>query len=198
MGKSDIKIYTLSGKAEHGKNFTANIISSYYKEEYNKQVCQLANGDYLKFLAKLAGWNGGKDEKGRKFLQEFGTEYIRNEINDDFWVDEVIQQIDILSRYYDTFVITDTRFPNEIAKLEKRFGIENVVNIRVVRYDSIGNDFWEEHKSNLTEEQLNHPSETALNDYIFDYVLVNHVGLEGMLRCDVSQIIKTSEVNDVE
>jgi hypothetical protein len=190
-----IKIFTLSAKAEHGKNFTADIISSYYKEEYNKQVCQLANGDYLKFLSKLAGWDGSKGEKGRQFLQEFGTEYIRNEINEDFWVDEVIKQIEILSRYYDRFVITDTRFPNEIAKLEEIFGAENVINIRVVRYDDI-NGVYEEHKSNLTEEQLNHPSETALNDYVFDYVLINHVGQSAMLCFDVARTIKASEVNN--
>ena len=188
-----MKIYTISGKAEHGKNYTADIISSYYETRFDKQVCQLANGDYLKFLGKLAGWNGSKDEDGRKFLQEFGTDYIRNEINDDFWVDEVIKQIEILSKYYDTFVITDTRFPNEIAKLEERFGIENVVTLKVERYSDMGK-YYAEYKSNLTEEQLSHPSETALNDYTFDHILHNNDWTSGgLLSHEVASIIHMYE-----
>lgn len=191
-----MRIYTLSGKAEHGKNFVADIISSYYQEEYRKKVCQLANGDYLKFLSKLAGWNGSKDEDGRKFLQEFGTEYIRNTINDNFWVDEVIKQINVLKKYYDVFVITDTRFPNEIARLEEKFGIENVVTLKVVRYypsTTSLNSVFEEYRSSLTEEQLNHPSETSLNNYKFDHVLRNHMGKENILKNEIEDLIDYHE-----
>lgn len=165
----DIKIYTLSAKAEHGKNYTADLIQNYYESKYNQRVCQLANGNYLKFLSKLAGWNGSKDEQGREFLQQFGTEYIRNTINDDFWVDEIIKEISVLRKYYDVFIITDTRFPNEIEKLREEFGIKNVMSIYVNRLTEEG----KEYKSSLTEEQLNHPSETALNGFEFDDIIIN-------------------------
>ena len=192
---SDIKIFTLSGKAEHGKNFTADLIQGYYETKYNKRVCQLANGNYLKFLSKLAGWNGNKDEEGREFLQQFGTEYIRNTINDDFWVDEIIQEINILKKYYDIFLITDTRFPNEIHKLNDTFGIENVVSIHVYRLNEDSSIY----VSNLTKEQLNHPSETALNNFEFDEDLINQS--ESYLRDDVSDMVDMyekywSEVNN--
>jgi len=75
----------------------------------------------------------------------------------------------VLRKYYDIFIITDTRFPNEIEKLNDEFDIENVVTLHVYRLNEDGSIY----ASSLTQEQLNHPSETALNGFNFDEDIVN-------------------------
>jgi len=185
-----MKIYAISGKAEHGKNFTADLIKEYYEENFGQKACLLANGDYVKFLSKLAGWNGNKDEEGRKFLQEFGTNYIRNTIDANFWVDEVARQISILKKYFNVFIIVDVRFENEIRELARRYS--DVIAVRVKRINEDGSEY----KSILTEEQLNYPSETALDDFrFFDNLLFNR-NKEDLTTQVVEMINKVEGIND--
>ena len=68
---------------------------------------------------------------------------------------------------WDYVLIPDTRFPNEIVRMkEKGF---DVTSVRITRINF---------ESELTEAQKKHPSETALDNYIFDYRVTNDT-LEG-------------------
>lgn len=147
-------IITVCGKARHGKNTFADLLKKHSK----KRIFQIAYADYLKFIAeKYFGWNGKKDEQGRHLLQQLGTEQART-YNPDIWVNVVIELIKGIGHNYDYVVITDTRFPNEILRWDtKGFDFETVLVSRPG------------FQSELTEEQKQHPSETALDDYIFDY-----------------------------
>lgn len=157
----DLKIYTISGKAQHGKDTFANIL---YEELTNKghRVLLTHYADLLKFICKsLFNWDGQKDEKGRHILQYVGTDVVRKE-RPDYWVEFVIDMIDLFGENWDYVIIPDTRFPNEIDRLKGHY--DKVEHIRVVRPNFT---------STLTEEQLKHPSETALDDVLPDLTIFN-------------------------
>lgn len=165
------KIFIISGKARNGKDSTYEIMKKHL-EFYNEKCLRVAYGDYVKFIARqYLNWNGKKDEKGRQILQELGTERVRKELNKpDYWVDRVIDVIKIVGNEYKYIFITDARFPNEIELIKQAFP-NMVETIRVSRKDFI---------SPLTEEQQKHISETALDDYKFDYCIESENGLNNL------------------
>lgn len=152
-------VITISGKARHGKDTSAQILKSFL-ENAGKKVLIIHYADYLKFICKqYFGWNGEKDLAGRTLLQLVGTEKVRAK-EPDFWVSIVDKFMNVFQDDYDYFIIPDTRFPNEIEFLKKAGWI--VMTIKVIRPDF---------DNGLTEKQRNHPSETALDDYEFDYIM---------------------------
>ena len=159
-------IITISAKAQHGKDSFAKA----FKNETSKlhyRTLIIHYGDILKYVCKqYFGWNGEKDEVGRSILQRVGTNLCRNN-NPDCWVNCVIELVKGLKTEYDFVVIPDTRFPNEIEKWEDTEFF--VFSIRLNRKNEDGTDF----DNGLTEEQKQHPSETELDDYGFNYIIEN-------------------------
>lgn len=154
------KIITISGKAQHGKTTSAEIIKSVLTHK-NKTAIIFNYGDILKFICKdYFDWNEKKDEHGRQLLQYVGTDYIRK-YDKDFFVNIGINIIKVVFRDYDYILVADCRFPNEINALKKKFN--NVITLKVFR---------EDYENNLTEEQQQHPSETSLDTYLFDYIII--------------------------
>lgn len=155
---SKIKIILFSGKAECGKT-TASKMAMDSLTRLGYRVVKLSYAEYVKQTAKmLFGWNGEKDEAGRELLQWWGTDKVRAQ-SPDFWVDTVIRLVGVIDDMYDFVVIDDVRFENEL----NRWGNYTTYSIRVERPD---------HISALTKEQLEHISETALDNYQFDIRLV--------------------------
>ena len=155
-------IILISGKARHGKDTFAKFLKEGL-ESKGERVLICHYGDLLKFITKAyLGWNGEKDEEGRKLLQQVGTGLIR-EKEPDFWVNFIIKMLRFFGDKYDYILVPDTRFPNEVERMKQAFD-NKVFHIRVVRPDYI---------SDLTSEQLEHPSETALDNYVPDYEVLN-------------------------
>ena len=66
-----MKVIAISGKAEHGKTYTCNLLKELYEKQGKKvEIVPLALT--LKQQATELGWNGVKDIKGRTFLQDLG------------------------------------------------------------------------------------------------------------------------------
>jgi len=172
------KIILISGKAQHGKDSTADILMQYLE---GKSV-KLAFADYLKYLAtKFFNWNNIKDEQGRELLQKLGTDIIRDKLGwQNFHVDRICQDIKIAENEYDYFLIPDTRRKNEIYITKGMFP-DKVITIRVIRTDF---------KSPLTLEQQNHISETDLDHFNFDYYVSCRTGLE-YLEKEVQHLVKS-------
>ena len=155
------KVICISAKAQHGKDTTATILKSALEERGNK-VLIAHYADLVKYIAKeFFDWNGEKDEAGRTLLQHIGTDVVRTQ-RPDYWVDFIIDMLVMFGDKWDYVLIPDCRFPNEVDKMKYNF--EGSVHIRVVRPNF---------DSPLTIEQLNHRSETALDDYPYDYLLIN-------------------------
>jgi hypothetical protein len=97
---------------------------------------------------------------GRQYLQYYGTEAHRDVFGDDFWVEQVL---DTPVTDGTILVVTDMRFPNEIAGVLDRGGI--AVKIRREEADS---------------KPILHPSEQTLPDDQFDYFLDNNGSLNDL------------------
>ena len=78
----------------------------------------------------------------------------------------------------------DARFPNEIDIALQN--IKNCVAVRIERKNEDGTDWI---NPALTDDQRNHPSETSLDCYGFDYVLHNEGNLEE-LQAGAEAILK--------
>lgn len=156
-----MKIFCISGKAQHGKDTTANFMCEAL-EEKGKSVLIFHYADLLKYIAKqYFGWDGVKDENGRKLLQELGTDVIRKK-NPDYWVMFAVGFLRLFIDRWDYVLIPDCRFPNEINVL-KEAGFD-VTHIRVKRPNF---------DNGLTPEQQWHPSEIALDNIKADQIITN-------------------------
>lgn len=178
-------IILFSGLAQSGKTTSANFLKNHLENQGYK-VVKIALADYLKFICKeYFGWDGNKNENGRTILQQIGTNLIRDR-DANFWVDAVINLIDILYDKWYYVLIDDARFENEIIKWENAG--YNTKSVKIVR---------ENFDNGLTEEQKNHPSEIALNNYEFDYYIYNNSSLtelEYMIENDLLEwILKDME-----
>ncbi len=176
-----MKIINISGKAQHGKDTTASILKEKL-ELKNKKVLIAHYADLVKYTCqKFFNWDGQKDEKGRTILQYVGTDVIRAK-NPNYWVGFLKEFLGMFQDEWDYVIIPDCRFVNEC----EAWKIDNWPNVtvRVLRYNF---------KSPLTKEQLNHPSETSLDDYNFDYYIHN-LGEMNLLEEEVDEFIEWLEV----
>jgi hypothetical protein len=118
----------------------------------------------------------GKRMLVREFLQKLGTESIRDIIHPNAWVLALMSDYKALATYqygildlgepggfesknscvvYPNWIVTDVRFPNEAKAIKDRGGI-------IIRVDRPG------------IKPINpHPSETALDNWEFDYKIAN-------------------------
>ncbi|MBR3229934.1 MAG: hypothetical protein IKF91_03810 [Bacilli bacterium] len=175
-----MKIYVICGKARHGKDTTALAIKKAYKD---KKVINLSYGSYIKEFAKnISDWDGSEETKPRELLQHLGTEVIRNNIDKDFFIKRLCNDIRVYSYYFDVITISDARFPDEIITPKKLF--DNVITIKVVRSNF---------DTNLTLEEQKHSTETALDEFDdYDYVIENN-GTIDELDKKVLKIVKEVE-----
>lgn len=153
----EVVVVCIAGKAEAGKSLSANILKDFLTHcGYDATIVPYAA--HVKDTAKLLfGWDGKKDETGRALLQQWGTNIVRAK-EPLFWVETVARLVRLLPGIFDFIIIDDCRFPNEI---EAWSGTPHIA-IRVERPG---------HENSLTEEQRNHPSETALDNWEYDFTI---------------------------
>jgi len=178
-----MKVILISGKAQHGKTSSADILEKHMKLAA-RRVVQINFADYVKFISsKYYGWDGKKDEHGRQLLQYVGTDLFRAR-DENFWVDAVIRFARVIWNDYDYMLVADWRFPNEYTRWAEN-DIHDICCVRIYRpgYDN-----------GLTPEQNNHPSETALDNFPMDYRLyaVDLTGLES----ECYKILEGLKLND--
>lgn len=96
----------------------------------------------------------------REILQEYGQFY--RTIDGNFWVKHLFQTI--TEKEYDNVIVTDVRHPNEADPIKKLGGL-------VMKVSSIRSS-----KPSIHGE--NHISETAMDDYRCDMLILNDWGLK--------------------
>ncbi len=187
--REQMKIFLVSGRARNGKDTMSRMIAKKY-EEMGKKVCFIQLMRPLKeYLKDYFGWDGSEETKPRETLQQMGTELIREELNKPlFFIDRLTEDIEILSHFFDVFMVTDVRLPLEIEELKKRF--TSAVSINITRTDYV---------DDLSFEEKKHYTETALDNYHdFDYQVLNtslsqlEKEVEKIVDCEV----KKDEKND--
>ncbi len=171
------------GKAKHGKDTLAAQLVA------NCGYTRRALADALKEKVGNLAIRCGENDKARQWVEERkGTDSVRGALQNvgvmmrehvdiDFWVGEVFRW------YYAQgeedirpLVIPDVRFPNEVMALKAN----NFITVRVFRPDF---------DNGLTDEQKAHISETALDDYVADYTLINDADPEELMAQFVAAIV---------
>ncbi len=67
------------------------------------------------------GWDGRDETKPRELLQQLGTEVIREKLHKDtFLINRAIEDIEILSLYFDVIIVTGIRRKEEIDSLKSK------------------------------------------------------------------------------
>lgn len=164
--KSDVKYIGFSGKAEAGKSYHAKILMEKLNEMgYCAVVTPLAKK--LKEQARILGWDGEKDEKGRTLLQTLsdpikeyhGRDCYARWAIDDAFEDCTLTKPELPDSKY-VMICDDVRMVDEINHLKNYEGL--IVRVERPNY-----------KSSLNEEQLKDKTETQLDNYEFDLVVEN-------------------------
>lgn len=107
-----LPILGLSGFAGAGKDEVAKILVERHG------FTRVAFADPLKDVASALGWDGKKNDKGRKFLQDLGVG-VRDHLDYEAWVRAAEEQIEEI---LGPVVISDVRFPNEVFMVRRRGG----------------------------------------------------------------------------
>ena len=170
LKEKKMRVVAISGKAESGKDTIAKEIK-YLLEEQNYKVMIIHFADVLKFVCRqYFDWDGQKDDYGRSLLQQVGTE-MREKNNPNMWVNITKELIRGIGAEFDWVLVPDTRFKEEINMLNEYF---DCTSIRVLRQDIDSYGVANDHINHLTDEQRAHKSECDLDDYKFDYLIINN------------------------
>lgn len=159
------KVILISGKARNGKDQSAAYIAERLREN-GDTVMVFHFADPLKMICETQyGWiRGDKGPIGRTILQNVGAMYRKNSPN--CWVNvanEIISGCD--AKYV---IIPDCRYPNEIDGV-----LADKIAVRIIR---------PEFDNGLTPEQKEHSSETSLDSYNFDYIIMNEGDLPALKK----------------
>lgn len=144
MSEAGPTIVAFSGWAGSGKSTCAELVQIEYG------YSRLSFATPVKELALACGWNGEKDDAGRKFLQNLGVG-ARQVLGPDVWVNAALCSMRRNRRY----VIDDCRFVNECRMVTEMGGV-------IVRVNRPG-----------VVPARSHLSETQLDSYPFDFVIDN-------------------------
>lgn len=157
-----MRVVLISGKARHGKDTAAEILREELADR-GERTLVTHYADLVKYVCRtFLGWDGNKDERGRWMLQYVGTDVVRS-VEPDYWVDFVVSILTFFHDRWDYVIVPDTRFPNEIERIRDA-GFETF-HLRVVRPGFDGG---------LDGSAGEHISETALDNYPRDALIVNH------------------------
>lgn len=172
-------IIGLSGYAKSGKDTVAEIIQDIQPEKWEvkkfsgklKEIASILTGfpvhqfedqDFKSSILGEEWWKNYGDfyhqTTVRDFLQVLGTDAIRNGLHSNAWVNALMADYrpKKLSEYNPSrWIVTDVRFPNEAEAIKDRGGV-------IIRIDRPG-----------VEPVNAHPSETALDNWDFDYKIAN-------------------------
>lgn len=142
----------ICGKAGSGKTTLAHYITN---QAAYSSIASFAGK--LKETAAQLGWDGKKDARGRRFLQQLG--WAARNYDPDVWVRATVEGVE----EGQLVVVDDWRFPNE-----KYYFTHNGIPHTIIKIAG--------RKSRLPGDLAEDVSETALDywpDDVFDYVVDN-------------------------
>ncbi len=177
------KVILISGKAGVGKTTTAHMIMDVLR---TKPCMYSPFATSLKSISKeVFGWNGEKDDKGRSLLINLAR--VIRDYDIDFWARLVydLAEKTLADVNFDYLIVDDWRYLNEMDVAISRYGLENVLTIRVERPDG---------EILKGTRQYNDPSETSLpsadsiGGVMYKWVIYNNGTLDD-LRQKIEYVI---------
>ena len=144
------KIIVINGSGGVGKSTFISLC-----HEIDPAVIETSTVDFVKEIALQAGWDGVKDEAGRRFLSELKDAMEHYHDIPNTKVDEFIEA------HPDNIIFVNAREPHNVQHYVDKYGAVTVM---------VAN-------SNATQVQGNH-ADVGVYDYIYDYYIENSGDLE--------------------
>lgn len=161
MRTKKVVVVLISGKAGVGKSTLSEFLRNRLEEIEGITTAPYGFANPIKYISKAYfGWDGEKDDRGRKLLQDIGK--VGREYNDNLWVTHLLTQMDRANKerggLFPTYfwIVDDWRFENEAETLRKNPMID-VVTIRVFGRETT-----------LNGERANDVSEVSLPEAEFE------------------------------
>lgn len=188
-----IVCFMISGKAGVGKTTSALVIDILLRKLGYELVLQ-SFASHLKKVAMEIGWNGNKDVRGRRLLQELGA--VARTYDEDIWARVLFENF-ITSRifYPDAITIDDWRFQNELLYVTKNQ--DPMFKPITVRIDAP----WRETLRGTAQELDVSETSLPLNNNNFSYYdyIIDNTGsmtqLEYRLQIMIDEVIKNGTKN---
>ena len=167
-----IKYLGFAGKAFSGKTTVAKMVAGMFPNAVVRPIAF-----YLKTTALSLGWNGEKDERGRRLLQDLGQCF--RDYDRGTWIDYWTRKVEPLTGYGGMVIADDVRYDNEAERIFSLGG-------SIVLMDRPGGPV-------LEGAAGEHPSENGLTNFDGMARLVN---VEGLDRLDFNVWRIVSDLNE--
>ncbi len=179
-------IIGFGNRAQNGKDTAGEAVKNYYDNQTALlRQHGLAGGlkvSIVKFaeaLYKECREKHGMKEKDPVLLQNVGMS--RRQEDSEYWVKRAFESIPIGTN---VAIFTDVRFLNEAANIKSKGGHL----IKVTRLNEDGSRYV------ASDRPSDHPSETELDDYNYDYHIVSkHVALTAEQAITIAEFIRGLE-----
>ena len=155
-----MKIAIVNGRGASGKTTFETMVQKIAAAR-DKKVKVISTITYVKEVAKLVGWDGGKTPEDRRFLSDLKDALTR-------WKDVPYQKV---KGFIDTYKESDTdllfidcREPEEIARFVNDYGALTIL-VQRGEFELLGN----------------HADDEVLN-YQYDVVIDNNRGLDELMQ----------------
>lgn len=152
-----MKLIIVNGKGKSGKD-TFAIYFSEAAEKYGEKVIKYSTIDIVKKFAMCIGWNGGKEDKDRKFLSDLKIALSNWK---DLPYQYIKEKIELESNFYD-IILVDCREPEEIKRFVQDF---QAITILI-------------HRNELDNRAYGNPADDDVDNYKYDYIINNNGTLE--------------------
>lgn len=181
----------ISGLMNSGKTTAANYISKELSGIFPGIKVRVASlADPIKEIAyRSFGWDGSKDERGRRLLQVLGTEAGR-EYNQNLWAEKLEDSIGESLNSPNVVIIDDWRFINELDyfKTEEKY-LYDVLTARIKRmYYDTGAPATALHQSETSLPEVLKDSLLPNSESFYDFSLINN-GTLGELYDKLDSIV---------
>lgn len=185
----------ISGLAGGGKTTAKNILLPSLESLEGLTNKGYSFADPLKYIAKaFFGWDGNKDEKGRKLLQDIGR--VGREYDQDIWCKHLLNQLDKSKEMfpYNFVVVDDWRYPNE-ADFFRKNPLFDVVTIRVFGRGGLDGDLGKDtSETSLPEVNAELIPTGLVGDHWYDYQ-VDNSGTEDELKDKIGAVLSSIKEN---
>lgn len=141
------KIIVINGAATVGKSTFVSLC-----HEIDPRVIETSTVDFVKEIALQAGWDGIKDQKGRRLLSDIKDALERYDDVPNKKIDEFIQS------HPDNIIFVNAREPHNIAYYQKKY---DAISVLVIN-------------PNVEAVQGNHADEEVYNYEYYDFTIHNN------------------------